>query len=54
MSIAFHSQINGQTEHVNHIIEDMLRHYVHLVQDSLNEFLAMVEFVYNDSWQKPI
>ena len=52
MFTAFHSQTDGQTQWVNHVIEDMLQHNVYLVQDNWNESLAMVEFVYNDSSQK--
>jgi hypothetical protein len=41
-------------EHVNRIIEDMLRHYVNPMYDDWDEFLDKVEVAYNDSIQKPI
>ena len=49
MSTTFHPQTDGWTEHVNYIIEDILRCYVNLVHDDWDEFFAMVEFAYNDS-----
>ena len=33
ISTTFHPRINGQTERVNKILEDMLRHYVSPTQD---------------------
>jgi hypothetical protein len=54
MSTAFHLQIDGQTERVNCILEDMLRHYVNPVQDDWDEFLAVVELAHNSSWQESV
>lgn len=52
MSIAFHPQVDGWTEQINRIFEDMLQDYVNPVQNDWDEFLPMVELVYNGSWQK--
>lgn len=54
MSIAFHPQVDGWTEQINRIFEDMLQDYANLVQYDGDEFLPMVELVYNGSWQKSV
>lgn len=33
-------------------MEDVLQHFVNLVEDEGDEFTAMVEFAYNDYWQR--
>ena len=40
--IAYHPQINGQTERVNKILEDMLRMYVMHQQQKWEECLPLV------------
>jgi hypothetical protein len=54
MSTTFHPQTDGQTERVNMILEDMLRHYVSPTQDDWDLYLSLVEFAYNNAWQKSI
>jgi hypothetical protein len=54
MSTTFHPQIDGQMERVNMILEDMLRHYVSPTQEDWDLYLSLVEFVYNNAWQKSI
>ena len=54
MSIALHPQIDGQTERVNKILEDMLRHYVSPTQDYWDLYLSLVEFAHNNAWQESI
>ncbi|CAG8541143.1 7593_t:CDS:2 [Scutellospora calospora] len=44
MSSAAHPQIDGQTEQVNRILEDMLRIYVNYRQDNWNQLLSAAEF----------
>ena len=50
MSTPFHPQIDGQTERVNKILEDMLRHYVNPTQDDWSLYLSLIEFAYNNVW----
>ena len=50
MSIAFHPQIDGETERVNRVLEDMLRMYINEKQTDWFEYLPLVEFAYNSSW----
>ena len=54
MSIAFHPQTDGETERVNHVLEDMLRMYVNEKQTNWTEFLSLAEFAYNSSWHSSI
>ena len=50
MSTAYHPQTDGQTEHVNGVLEDTLRHFVGPYQQDWDEFLASAEFALNNSW----
>lgn len=50
-STAFHPQIDGQTERVNQILEDMLRMYVMNQPKKWEEYLHLVEFAYNNNYQ---
>jgi hypothetical protein len=43
--------MNGQTERVNQILEDMLRAYVLEHQGSWDQNLSWAEFMYNTSYQ---
>lgn len=49
MSSAFHPQTDGQTERLNHILEDMLRAYVSERLDDWGAQLSTAEFAKNDS-----
>ena len=48
LSTAYHPEIDGQTEHTNRILKDMLRMYVGKKQHSYDKWLHMIEFAYND------
>ena len=47
----FHPQIDGKTERVNRIIEDMLRIYVMDKPSKWEDYLHLVEFTYNNGYQ---
>ena len=49
LSIAFHPQINGQTERQNSIIEVYLRVFVNFKQNDWARVLPMAEFTYNNA-----
>jgi transposase InsO family protein len=49
-SSAYHPQMNGQTEKVNQIVEDMLRAYVMEYPDSWDKNLLWAEFSYNNNY----
>ena len=53
-STAYHSQTNGQTERVNHILEDMLRACVLTYGKKWEICLPFAEFSYNNSYQSSI
>jgi hypothetical protein len=53
-SSAYHSQMDGQTERVNQILEDMLRACVMEYPGSWNKNLAWAEFSYNNSYQESL
>jgi len=42
MSIAYHSQTDGQTERINQEVEEFLRHYINYRQDDWTKWLATV------------
>ncbi|MCO5557364.1 hypothetical protein L7F22_010927 [Adiantum nelumboides] len=46
---AYHPQMDGQTERVNQILEEMLRHYIQNRLASWEEYLPLVEFAYNNA-----
>ena len=54
MSIAFHPQINGQSEMTIQVLEDMLRSCVLDLKGSWEEHLPLVEFAYNNSYEMSI
>ena len=54
MSIAFHPQIDSQSERTIQILEDMLRACVLDLNGSWEEHLPLVEFAYNNSYQASI
>lgn len=46
-SIINHSQINGQTERVNDLLEEYLRHYVTATQKNWYNWLDSAQVCYN-------
>jgi transposase InsO family protein len=50
-SSTYHPQIDGQTERVNQILEDMLRAYVLQYDKNWDKCLSLAEFSYNNSYQ---
>ena len=50
-STAYHPQIDGQTERVNQVLEDMLRMYVMDKPTKWEDYLHLVEFSYNNGQQ---
>jgi hypothetical protein len=54
LSTAYHPEIDGQTERVNQVMEDMLRMYVMDNQTQWEKHLPLVEFAYNKSYHSSI
>ena len=54
MSIAFHPQINGQSERTIQTLEDMLRACMLSWKGSWEDHLPLVEFAYNNSYRASI
>src|SRR4051794_25829874 len=48
ISTAFHPQTDGQTEHANQVLEQVLCNYTTYEQDNWDELLPFTEFVYNN------
>jgi transposase InsO family protein len=53
-SSAYHPQMDGQTERVNQILEDMLRACALQYGRSWDKSLLYVEFSYNNSYQESL
>ena len=53
-STVFHPQMDGQSERVIQILEDMLRSYAIDYEGSWDRHIPLVEFVYNNSFQSSI
>jgi hypothetical protein len=53
-SSAYHPQIDGQTERVNQILEDMLRACIIHYGTSWDKYPALAEFSYNNSYQSSL
>jgi hypothetical protein len=53
-SSAYHPQMDGQTERVKQILEDMLRDCVLEHQGSWDQNLPWAEFSYNNSYQESL
>jgi transposase InsO family protein len=53
-SSAYHPQTSGQTERVNHILEDILRACVLEFPQKWDDCLPLAEFSYNNSYQESI
>jgi hypothetical protein len=49
MSMAYHPQTNGQTEHVNQVLEGYLHIFTSRQQDDWDGLLPMGEFFYNNT-----
>jgi hypothetical protein len=54
LSIAYHTEIDGKTERVNQVMEDMLRMYFMDNQTQWEKYLPLVEFAYNNSFHSSI
>jgi hypothetical protein len=52
--LSYHPQIDGQTERVNQIIEDMLRACVLIDGPKWDKHLPLAEFSYNNNYQESI
>jgi len=53
-NITYHLQMDGQTERVNKILDDMLRMYMMHQQRNWEEYLPLLEFVYNNGYQESL
>ncbi|KAG4182221.1 hypothetical protein ERO13_A09G030833v2 [Gossypium hirsutum] len=53
-STAFHPQIDGQSEHVIQVLEDMLRCCILEFEGNWERYLPLIEFAYNNSYQSSI
>ncbi|WVZ89832.1 hypothetical protein U9M48_036188 [Paspalum notatum var. saurae] len=53
-SSAYHPQTSGQVERVNQILEDMLRACALTYSTKWDDCLPLVEFAYNNSYQKSL
>ena len=49
LSTADHPQSDEQTEHVNQVLEDMLRAYVSTRQSNWEDYFPILEFAYNNA-----
>jgi len=49
LSTAYHPETDGQTEHVNQILEQYLQVYVNYQQDDWVNLLPLAEFAYNNT-----
>jgi hypothetical protein len=49
LSSAFHLQTDGQTEHVNQVLEQYLRCTINYQQDDWTSYLPLAEFSYNNT-----
>ncbi|MCO5612670.1 hypothetical protein L7F22_066939 [Adiantum nelumboides] len=54
LTTAYHPDIDGQTERVNQVIEDMLRVYCNQQPQKWIKFLHLVEFAYNSSHHRSL
>jgi hypothetical protein len=53
-SSAYHPQTDGQTERVNHILEDMLRACAIDCSKNWDKYLSLAEFAYDNSYQSSL
>ena len=54
MSTARHPQTDGQTEHANRIIEDVLRHFVSPNMIDWGKHLCTAQFAMNNAWHETV
>jgi hypothetical protein len=54
LCIAYHPEIDGKTERVNQVMEDILRMYVMDNQTHWEKYLPLVEFTYNNNFHSSI
>jgi hypothetical protein len=54
LSTTYHPEMDGKTERVNQVMEDMLRMYVMDNQTHWEKYLPLVEFTYNNSFHNSI
>jgi hypothetical protein len=54
LSTTYHPKIDGKTERVNQVMEDMLRMYIMDNQTHWEKYLPLVEFTYNNSFHSSI
>jgi hypothetical protein len=47
-SMSYHSQTNGQTEHIDQELEQFVRIFTSYKQDDWDELLLAAEFAYNN------
>ena len=50
----YHSQIDGQIDRINQVLEDMLRVYVMDNASKREDYLHLVEFSYNNDHQESL
>jgi hypothetical protein len=50
----YHPQIDGQTERVNQVLEDMLRMHVMHQPKKWEDYLPLVEVFYNNDYQESL
>jgi hypothetical protein len=54
LSSAYHPQTDGQTERVNQVLEQYFRCFINYHQDNWVDLLPVIEFAYNNTFQKSI
>ena len=54
LSTTYHLEMDGKTERVNQVMEDMLRMYVMDNQTHWEKYPPLVEFAYNNSFHSCI
>ena len=54
MSLAYHPQLDGQSERTIQTLKDMLRAFCLDWKDSWVDYVPLAEFVYNNSYQASI
>jgi hypothetical protein len=52
--LSYHSQIDGQTERVNQVLEKYLRCTINYHQDNWTKLLPLAKFAYNNTIQRSI